>query len=83
MTVGLDLHSMSENDRIKMIGDSVTKGPQSSGDKPLMNAFTVENDVKADRYVRKLAKRFPTVRIIDRSAIDGNLIMVRIAGPLR
>ena len=83
MTVGLDLHSLDENARIKLIGESVTKVPQSSTDRPPMNAFIVETEVKADRYIRKLAKRFPAVRIVDRSVIDDGLILVRVAGPLR
>jgi hypothetical protein len=84
MAVAADLHRLNENQRIKLIGESVMKGPQSSADKPMMNAFIVEDDTKADRYIRKLTARFPGIRIIDRRpGPTANTILVRIAGPLR
>src|SRR4051794_22600592 len=61
-----DLHNLSEDERIDFIGRSVMEGPASSGDKPVMNAFVVDDHAKADRYVQKLKQKFPGIRIIDR-----------------
>ena len=49
-----------------------------------MAAFVVEDDVKADRYVKKLQERFPGIRVIDRfkGPVPGT-IAVRVSGPLR
>jgi hypothetical protein len=69
MTVFADLHSMTEDERIEFIGRSVMESPRSSADNPRMNAFVVEDRDKADRYIQKLMKRFPGIRIID--GLDG------------
>lgn len=82
MTVAADLHRLSENDRIKLIGQSVMQAPQSSADPPKVTGFVVENDSKADRYIEKLQKRFPGLRVVDRQPLAGT-ILVRVAGPLR
>ena len=84
----LDLHRLNENDRIKLIGESVMNAPASSGDKPIMNAFFVDDDVKADRYIAKLQKRFPGIRVIDRQTTalgSGSkpVVLVRVGPPLR
>jgi hypothetical protein len=78
-----DLQGLSENERIEAIGRSVTEIPASSADKPLMNGFIVESDAKADRYIQKLLRLYPGVRIVDRGPgpVKGT-ILVRIAGPL-
>jgi hypothetical protein len=84
MTIGADLHRLEENDRIKLIGHSVMVAPTSSTDKPIMNGFIVETEAKADRYIRKLEKMFPGIRVVDRTAgPTPNTIFVRVAGPLR
>ena len=84
MTVGLDLHRLSENDRIELIGRSVMAVPSSSADKPPLNGFIVETEEKADRYIRKLEKQFPGIRIVDRGpGPAAGTVLVRIAGPLR
>jgi hypothetical protein len=79
-----DLADLKEDDRITAIGNTVMSGPASSADKPMMVAFVVDDHAKADRYVEKLQKRFPGIRIIDR--FDGpvaNTVTVRVVGPLR
>ncbi len=48
----IDLHKLSEDERIEMIGHRVIEHNQTIG-------FIVEDDKKADRYIRKLEKRFP------------------------
>lgn len=78
----LDTHRLSENDRIEMIGKSVMNAPASSADKPPMNGFVVEDDAKADRYIKKLQKRFPGIRVIDRNPFLNGLILVRVGAPL-
>jgi hypothetical protein len=84
MTYYTDLADLKENDRITAIGNAVMKAPASSADKPVMVAFVVDDHPKADRYVEKLQKQFPGIRIIDR--FDGpvaNTVTVRVGGPLR
>lgn len=84
MTQFGDLYNLTEDERIDLIGRSVMEGPKTSGDKPKMVAFVVENNKKADRYIRKLEKKFPGIRIIDR--FDGgayNTVTVRVGEPLR
>ncbi len=68
MTVFADIADFDEDTRIDMIGKTVMSGPKSSADKPVMAAFVVENDAKADRYIKKLQKKFPGIRVIDRFA---------------
>ena len=84
MTVGINLGRLDENDRIRLIGESVMLAPATSSDRPRVAGFIVESDEKADRYVRKLQKRFPTIRIIDRGPgpVEGT-VMVKIGPPLR
>lgn len=84
MTVAADLHKMPENDRIRLIGASVMNKPASSADRPVMNGFIVESEMKADRYIFKLQAMFPGIRVVDRKPGPvPNTIMVRVAGPLR
>ena len=59
MSPYLDLYSLSENQRIELIGRSVMDAPRSSADKPVVAAFVVEDEAKADRYISKLQKKFP------------------------
>jgi len=79
-----DLYNLTENERIDLIGRSVMEGPKTSADKPIMVAFVVDDHEKADRYIEKLKKKFPEIRIIDK--FDGpvkDTVSVRITGPLR
>ncbi len=68
MTIAADLHNLSENERVQFIGRSVMVGPGSSVDQPPMTGFFVESDAKADRYIRKLEKLFPGIRVVGRDA---------------
>jgi hypothetical protein len=84
MTIGVDAHRFHEDDRIRLIGASVMGQPTSSTDRPVMNGFIVEDEAKADRYVRKLQGMFPGIRIVDRQpGPTPNTILIRVAGPLR
>ena len=77
-----DLGDFKENDRIDMIGNAVMKQPASSSDKPVIIAFITDNNEKADRYIKKLQKKFPGIRVIDR--FDGPVPnTVRVGPPLR
>ena len=79
-----DLGDYEEDQRIEIIGKTVMEAQKpSSCEKPFMMAFIVENDEKADRYIEKIKKKFPKIRIIDRlSGPVPNTIAVRIAAPL-
>jgi len=73
MTVYSDIADMPENERIHVIGETASAGS--------VVGFVVENDVKADRYLRKLQRWFPGVRVIDRGPGPvANTILVR-CGP--
>ena len=79
-----DLAELKEDDRITTIGKAVMNAPASSADAPLVIAVVVDDHPKADRYVEKLQKQFPGIRIIDR--FDGpvpNTVTIRVGGPLR
>jgi hypothetical protein len=52
MTLYADIAEFDEDTRIEMIGNAVMSGPKSSADKPVMAAFVVEDDAKADHYIR-------------------------------
>jgi hypothetical protein len=78
-----DIADFDEDTRIDMIGKAAMSGKQSSGEKPLIIGFVVDNHIKADRYIKKLREKFPTIRIIDR--FDGpvqNTVTVRVGPPL-
>ena len=73
MTAYADLGDFAENDQIEAIGRTASGGA--------LVGFIVDDDEKADRYIAKLAKRFPVVRVIDRMAgpVKGT-ILVRVRG---
>lgn len=48
-----DLADLPENKRIQIIGERAMKGE--------VIAFVVEDDRKADRYLKKIANRFPKI----------------------
>lgn len=60
-----DIAHLKENDRIDLIGKTIIEAP-NDGDEPPVIAFIVENEEKADRYIRKLEKKFPGIRVIKR-----------------
>lgn len=67
-----DLFALPENERIRVIGKAACSA--------VVGVF-VETDAKADRYIAKLTKRFPSVRVIDRGPGPvANTILVRF-GP--
>lgn len=73
MTVYADLFELPESDRIDAIGKAAMGGA--------LVGFVVEDDEKADRYVKTLRERFTSVRVVDR--MPGpvkNTILVRVRG---
>lgn len=84
MVAYADIADFDEDTRIEIIGNAVMTTPKSSADKPVVAAFVVENDEKADRYIGKLQERFPGIRIIDRfPGPCADMVSVRIGPPLR
>jgi hypothetical protein len=85
MTAYADIADLDEDKRIEIIGNAVLNAPSSSADKPVMAAFVVEDDAKVDRYIKKLEKRFPGIRVIDRlqGPVKGMMVTVRVGAPLR
>lgn len=68
-----DLADLPEDTRIDIIGQTASGGA--------LVGFVVDDDEKADRYIKKLSERFK-VRIIDRGAGPvANTILVRV-GPI-
>ena len=83
MTIVADLKRLSESDRIRMIGRSVMPESPSSAEEPTVVSFIVEDDLKADRYIGKLQRAFPGIRVIDRQpGPDAYTVLVRVSGPL-
>lgn len=79
-----DISVLKEDDRIALIGKTVMEEPSSLADKPRIIGFFVDNDEKADRYIKKLKELYPTIRIIDSNHYDSaGTVLVRVAGPLR
>ncbi len=79
-----DLHDLEEDERIQAIGQATMGGSRSSADKPLIIAFIVDDYEKADRYMEKLEKNFPGIRLIDK--MNGPVkdsVLVRVGPPLR
>jgi hypothetical protein len=72
-----DLADFEEDDRIRMIGEAAMKHHKIVG-------FVVENEPgKADRYIRKLQKRFPGIRLIGRgTALVPDTELIRVGPPL-
>lgn len=81
----VDVKSLTEEQRITLIGRSVMEAPASSADKPIMVGFVVETGEKADRYIRKLKEEFPGIRLIDqvKDCPFKGMTTVRIGSPLR
>lgn len=74
MTVYADAFALPEDDRIELIGETAAAGA--------LVGVIVEDDAKADRYVKKLTERFiGRVRIVDRmKGPVKNTILIRV-GP--
>ena len=71
-----DLGDFDEDDRIRIIGEVVCQ-------KHIIAAFVVENNKKADRYIKKLHKQFPNkITVIERGSgpVEG-MVYVKV-GPI-
>jgi hypothetical protein len=74
--VYLDIADFDEDARVDVIGRAVMEQKKTS-------AFIVEDDAKADRYLKKLKKRFPGIRLIARG--DGpvkDTVFVKLGPPV-
>lgn len=58
-----DLHTMTEDERIELIG--LTANQMIMGRHPAI-AFIVEDSDKADRYIEKLKEKFPGIVVLKR-----------------
>lgn len=56
----VDMHRLSEDQRIEMIGHTVTEHGKTVG------VCVDDEPGKPERYVRKMQRRFPTVVLLDR-----------------
>lgn len=77
MPIFEDLADNPEDDRIKRIGEEVTKRGR-------VVCFVTDDDLgKAERYIAKLLKRFPGVRVMERFAgpVEG-AVTVKV-GPMK
>lgn len=73
MAVYADLYELPERDRIDAIGKAASDGA--------LVAFIVEDDAKADRYLKQLHARFK-IRVVERGAGPvKNTVYVKV-GPL-
>ncbi len=63
-----DLHELSEDDRIKVIGDAAMTG------KTVGVCLEKSEPQKIARYIAKVTERFPAVRVIER--IEGPTTLV-------
>lgn len=74
-----DVAALLEDDRIRLIGEATLKLAPGR-----MSAFLVEDEKtepgKADRYVEKLTKAFPTLEVVDRfpHPVVANVTCVRV-----
>ena len=83
MTVLADLKRLPENERIDVIGRTVMPEVPSSAISPVIVSFIVESDAKANRYIGKLQRAFPGIRVFERrGGFAAGTIMVRVSGPL-
>ena len=71
-----DLGSLEEDKRIEIIGATAALGKTV--------AFIVENDAKADRYIKKLATRYPSVAVLQRfkGPVKGT-VAVKVGAPVK
>lgn len=75
----LDLISLSEDQRITLIGTQAMKDKSEEG-----VGFIVDDDAKADRYIEKMKKEFPGIRVVLRMIItpESGLVFVRMGPPV-
>jgi hypothetical protein len=65
-----DAGDFAEDTRIRMIGETATNGAETG--------FMVEDDAKADRYVKKLLERFPLLEVHYRGPGLAGTVLVRV-----
>lgn len=71
-----DLNSLSEGDRINMIGQTVMLTHKEVG-------FFVEDVFKAESYIRRLEEKFPGIRVVVKTQWpDSTLYFVRVGPPI-
>lgn len=77
-----DLGDLPENERINIIGKTLMAAPQSSADKPMIIGVVVDNETVARRYIRKIEKRFPRIKLIDHTPgpVLGT-VLIRLGAP--
>lgn len=78
MTIGASLYSLSENDRIRIIGETA---------KTQLTGIIVETNDPSDpkklkRYIKKITEQFPEVKHIDTKTLTAGTSLVRF-GPKR
>jgi hypothetical protein len=75
--VFLDVHRLTEDSRIEMIGDTAISGRVVAF---VVDAEGTDGYAKADRYIKKLKQRFPSLRIVFRGEgpVD-NCITVKVS----
>lgn len=78
-----DLADMDEDERIDVIGKTIMAQPVTSTGEPFVAGVVVDNDEKADRYLKKLAEKFPLIRLIERcpGPVE-NSVTMKLSGPL-
>lgn len=57
-----DLYMLDEDKRIEIIGQSTVDNKMSENH----ICFIVDDDQKADRYIKKLQAKFPSIRVLNR-----------------
>lgn len=83
MTIFSDIADLEEDDRITAIGNHAFARKPSSAEKPVVVGVIVDDSEKADRYVKKLKEKFPTIRIIDRNPGPvAATVLIRVGPPL-
>lgn len=70
-----DLHNLTENQRIRFIGEAAMAGN-------IVGISLEDDEVKIARYLKKLLRRFPTVRLIDRhQGLSPDSVLLKV-GPV-
>lgn len=80
----VDLHSLSDEQRIDVIGKTIMAAPKGSADQPVMVGVVVDNPAKAARYIAMMKNQFPSVRVIDQQPMGvAETVAIRFGEPLR
>jgi len=74
----------TEDEQIELIGKTVMSEPANSAVAPMKFALCVDDMAKADRYIAKLAKKFPTIQVMYKGVCEvPGVILVTLMGPAR